>query len=594
MRVMWWLGEYPPDPGGISTFAAVTRAALVDRGVDLDLLVVARGDSDTTDGTTRITRRPILESVLANDVAAIARWVAFVSAHKRDVSPDAYHLHLSDASPLLHLMTRATSPAPTILTLHSEVFKVVSRTDPDSLFGRVLDMSAVITAVSAGAADALVARRPDLADRVVVVPNGVPIGTAPTPPPLEPRLLIAGRLVPEKGVDRVLRALPEVLALVPRATLTVAGDGPEASSLARLAESLGVGGAVTWLGHIDRASVRSAMDQHRIVVMASRREGMPMAALEAAERGRCLVATDLGGMREVVMSERTGLLVDEASADDDPTPLVGALVRGLTEPGLAERMGDAARVHAEGHFAVERTASLYEDVYRAVSVGERRPRVSVIMPVWNGARHVRFAVDSVLAQTYGDLELIVVDDGSDDESLRVVDEVDDQRIVLLPQPHRGKAASRNAALALARGDLIAHLDHDDTWPADRLACLVGVLDARPDIVACFGSVVQFRDFDAPTNSVVRTEPAMARTPTTGVIRAEAHRQVGPFRNLDYGDGLDWAMRMVAIGLPLEQIDQVVLHRRVHATNSSHSHPFALEKGRVAILKAALDLRRNAT
>ena len=592
MRVMWWLAEYPPDPGGIATFAAVTQAALVDRGVELDLLVVARGDSDSTDGATRITRRPILESVLANDVAGIARWVSFVAAYKRDVSPDAYHLHLSDASPLLHLMTRTTSPAPLILTLHNEMFKVVSRTDPDSLFGRVLDMSTVITTVSVVAAEGLLAHRPDLADRVVVVPNGVPIGTAPIPPPLESRILMAGRLVPVKGVDRVLRAMPEVLARVPGATLTIAGDGPEAPSLGRLAESLGVEDAVTWLGHIDRASVRSAMDQHRIVVMASRREGMPMAALEAAERGRCLVASAVGGMRGVVVPEHTGLLVDEPSADDDPGPLAGAMVRALVEPGLAERMGDAARVHVEGHFAVERTASLYEDVYRAVSVGARRPRVSVIMPVWNGERHVRFAIDSVLAQTFDDLELIVVDDGSTDSTLRVLDAIDDPRIVIVPQPHRGKAASRNAGLALARGNLIAHLDHDDLWPTDRLTHLVGVLDARPDLDACFGAVVHFRDPDAPANSVVRTEPELARTPTVGLVRVEAHRRVGPFRDLDYGDGLDWAMRSVAMGLPLEQTDQVVLRRRVHATNSSHSHPFALEKGRVAILKAALDLRRE--
>lgn len=92
-----------------------------------------------------------------------------------------------------------------------------------------------------------------------------------------------------------------------------------------------------------------------------------------------------------------------------------------------------------------------------------RPAISVIMPNFNGAQLISRSIDSVLLQTFHDLELIVVDDGSDDDSVAVVNGVHDKRIRLLQQNHEGVCAARNRGIECARGEYIAFLDSDDTW-----------------------------------------------------------------------------------------------------------------------------------
>jgi glycosyltransferase involved in cell wall biosynthesis len=109
------------------------------------------------------------------------------------------------------------------------------------------------------------------------------------------------------------------------------------------------------------------------------------------------------------------------------------------------------------------------------------PRVSVILPTWNRARFLAEAIDSVLAQTFGDLELLVVDDGSTDDTARLLAAVEDPRLRVIRQEHRGGSAALNAGLREARGEFIARIDSDDSWLPDMLEAEAAVLDARPEI-----------------------------------------------------------------------------------------------------------------
>ena len=114
-------------------------------------------------------------------------------------------------------------------------------------------------------------------------------------------------------------------------------------------------------------------------------------------------------------------------------------------------------------------------------------RVSVIIPLFNKAPYVERALASVSAQSFTDFELIVVDDGSTDESSQIVEGYDDPRIHLIKQGNAGPGAARNRGLDEARGELVAFLDADDEWLPDYLAESVRLLDAYGTQVATITS-----------------------------------------------------------------------------------------------------------
>jgi len=114
----------------------------------------------------------------------------------------------------------------------------------------------------------------------------------------------------------------------------------------------------------------------------------------------------------------------------------------------------------------------------------RPPRVSVLIPTYNHARFLPEALDSVLAQTFRDLEILVIDDGSTDATQAVI-EAYAPAIGYIRQAHAGPAAARNRAIGASRGELLAFLDADDRWYPGKIAAQVSYLDAHPDVGVVF-------------------------------------------------------------------------------------------------------------
>ena len=134
------------------------------------------------------------------------------------------------------------------------------------------------------------------------------------------------------------------------------------------------------------------------------------------------------------------------------------------------------------------------------------PRVTVFIPVHNRARYICVAVNSILAQTFEDFELLVVDDGSTDETPEVLAAYDDPRVrVVRNDTNRGIPYTRNRGLELARGEYIALLDSDDHSYPQRLARQVAWLDAHPDVVQV-GSWCSFMDGDGNMLDRIRRQP----------------------------------------------------------------------------------------
>jgi glycosyltransferase involved in cell wall biosynthesis len=107
------------------------------------------------------------------------------------------------------------------------------------------------------------------------------------------------------------------------------------------------------------------------------------------------------------------------------------------------------------------------------------PFISVAVPLYNKERYVKRAIDSILAQTLTDFEIVVVDDGSTDGSANVVARIDDRRIRLIRQENGGEGAARNRGIREAKGDLIAMLDADDAWHPDFLQAIADLYASYP-------------------------------------------------------------------------------------------------------------------
>jgi glycosyltransferase involved in cell wall biosynthesis len=133
------------------------------------------------------------------------------------------------------------------------------------------------------------------------------------------------------------------------------------------------------------------------------------------------------------------------------------------------------------------------------------PRISVVMAVWNGARYVRLAIDSVLSQDFRDLELIIVDDASSDETPEIIRSYRDDRIVYIRNAtNLGQTPSLNVGLRTARADLIARIDADDIYLPGKLSRQWQVMAERPDVAVCGTGAIKI---DPDGNRFGRTVPA---------------------------------------------------------------------------------------
>lgn len=123
----------------------------------------------------------------------------------------------------------------------------------------------------------------------------------------------------------------------------------------------------------------------------------------------------------------------------------------------------------------------------------KTPTVSVIMPVYNTAKYVQAAIDSVLAQTFINFELLIVDDEGTDESIALCRAYDDARIRIISQANRGLAGARNTGIRNARGQFIALLDSDDLWEVDKLERHVAHLRRSPHIGVSYAASTMIDD-----------------------------------------------------------------------------------------------------
>ncbi|MBA3563371.1 MAG: glycosyltransferase family 2 protein [Gammaproteobacteria bacterium] len=199
--------------------------------------------------------------------------------------------------------------------------------------------------------------------------------------------------------------------------------------------------------------------------------------------------------------------------------------------------------------------------------------ISCIVPVFNGERFLGEALDSIFAQTWRPIEVIVVDDGSTDRTKQVVARYS-ERLTCFRQQNAGPAAARNKGLDLAGGEFIAFLDADDLWHPEKLARQMACFSARPEIGMCITHIENFwekgREEEAQRLSAQNHPYAREHIgfvcPVL-LVRRGVFDKVGGFdASLWQGEDTDWFARTDEQGIAREVLPEVLVYRRMHSAN----------------------------
>lgn len=304
------------------------------------------------------------------DLGAVRRLRAWLQA----VPGAVVHTHNANA----HYHSVAASlgmPVSRLLNTRHGMGAVQPRSRGEWLYRRSMWRTDVVVAVCEAARARFADQGVRPRARLLAVPNGIRVETfaaanAERRAALRNVLGLApgtriigtvGRLNPVKDQATLLQAFARVHAEAADTALVLVGDGALHAELQAQAGAIGAGEAVHFLG--DRGDVRQLLQGFDVFALSSRSEGYSMALLEACASGLPIVATDVGGNREIVADERNGLIVPAA----DATALASALLGLLRDPARAQRLGTAGRDWALREASVQAMAARYETLYRGGS-----------------------------------------------------------------------------------------------------------------------------------------------------------------------------------------------------------------------------------
>jgi glycosyltransferase involved in cell wall biosynthesis len=272
--------------------------------------------------------------------------------------PQVVHYHYALPTALLAPLAAAVGHPPYVVTLHGgDFYQTRGRVfGGDWLTRQVLRRATGLIAVSATLAEDVDRFLPRPHPPISVINMGVDVGRFgwQEAAPLS-RLAFVGQLIRRKGVDTAIRALALARASCPDLTLTIIGDGPERQRLADLAQNLGVRELVTFQGAMEPEAVPAALANHGTLLVPSRQEPLGIVALEGMATGMIVLATQVGGLAEIVEDNRSGLLVPP----DDPSAFAARLVEiQRLSPVVRDELRQAGRRTAEKNATAKKVAEV--------------------------------------------------------------------------------------------------------------------------------------------------------------------------------------------------------------------------------------------
>lgn len=210
------------------------------------------------------------------------------------------------------------------------------------------------------------------------------------------------------------------------------------------------------------------------------------------------------------------------------------------------------------------------------------PLVSVIIPTYNGSRFIRETIQSVIGQTYPKIEIIVIDDGSTDNTPDIVKSINDPRLIHIRQANSGVSMARNHGIDISHGDYIAFLDHDDVWLPHKLERQLQLFKEDPNIAMVYSDTFIIDE----NNSIINTYSHKIKfyrgkifkelflslfiTILTVVMKKSAFLELGPFLPYNTCEDYDLFLKC-ASKYPIDYIDEPLAKFRVHESNYSKNY-----------------------
>lgn len=211
------------------------------------------------------------------------------------------------------------------------------------------------------------------------------------------------------------------------------------------------------------------------------------------------------------------------------------------------------------------------------------------MPAYNAGRFIREAIDSILSQTYPNLELIVVNNGSTDETLDIVQSYGD-RLFCCSREQRGIAPARNMGVEKSSGDFLGFMDADDIAHERRFEIEMQKFIENPSLDMVFAHMTNFHD--GVSNS--DRDPIPGVVPGSLLIRRDSFFRVGFFEaGPKAAEFVEWLIHARSLDLRETICPEVLLRRRVHSDNIGVREKAEIQQSYVRQIKAALDRRRSA-
>lgn len=220
----------------------------------------------------------------------------------------------------------------------------------------------------------------------------------------------------------------------------------------------------------------------------------------------------------------------------------------------------------------------------------RDPLISVIIPVFNGEHFITKSLESVFAQAYANLEVIVVDDGSTDKTPEILADYGD-RIHVITQKNQGQSTARNTGIKHANGTIIGFLDADDLWTRHHVSSLLPFLVKNSSFDTARGHSRFFRSRENKSTEITKPYFALELLGSAFFQRTVFDR-VGLFdESMRQGEDLDWRIRFEEAECTEKRIDETTILCRRHTHNMTNVNEVSV-KGRIEAFRKKLQRERE--